>query len=140
MLRNNDDNRAKPNIRRGAITVEFALVLPLLLLFTFAAVEFSRINMIVNTMENACYEAARRGIIPGGTTQTVREKANSIMRAIGAAETVVTVTPTNIVSGTTEVTVTIDLPLDQNAWVIGAFSSGKVLTRTCTLARENSGL
>jgi len=36
--------------------VEFALVLPILLIFVFGEFEFARVNMLRNTMENAAFE------------------------------------------------------------------------------------
>ena len=53
--------------RTGAVMVEFVIVAPLLFLFFFAAFEFCRVAMIRHTADNAVYEGARIGIIPGAT-------------------------------------------------------------------------
>ncbi len=63
--------------RSGASAVEFALCAPLLFLLVFAAWEFSRANMILNTMENAAYEGCRRGIVPGASANDVRASAQA---------------------------------------------------------------
>ena len=122
--------------RRGAVTVEFALVAPLVFFIVFAAIEFARLNMLVNSMENACYEAARRGIIPGATVANVEAEANQILQAVGAVNSTVTVTPAVITNQTPEITVAISIPLNDNAWVTPNFTKNAVVSRSCTLTRE----
>jgi len=118
------------------MTVEFALVAPLAFFITFSAVEFARLNMLVNSMENAAYEAARRGIIPGATTANCRAEATAMLQAVGAVNATVTVTPATITTTTPSVTVAISVPLNDNAWVLPRFTKNAVLVRSCTLNRE----
>ncbi|MCA9052612.1 MAG: pilus assembly protein [Planctomycetaceae bacterium] len=122
--------------RLGAVTVEFALVAPMVFFIVFAAIEFARLNMLVNSMENACYEAARRGIIPGATVANVEAEANQILQAVGAVNSTVTVTPAVITNQTPEITVRISIPLNDNAWVTPNFTKNLVVGRSCTLTRE----
>ena len=56
----------RQRLRRGATAVEFAIVLPILLTFVWAAFEFTRWAMIRHVADNAAYEAARCVIVPGG--------------------------------------------------------------------------
>jgi Flp pilus assembly protein TadG len=130
--------RRLPVARRGALTVEFAIVAPVVFLVVFAAVEFARLNMLVNTMENAAYEGARRGIIPGATISNVENEAEAILKAVGAINADVTVTPAVITNATPEVTVDITIPLNDNAWVTPRFTKDAVLHRSCTLTRETT--
>ena len=58
--------------RTAAVVVEFAICAPILFLFFFASLEFSRVNMIRQSVENAVYEGARRGIVPGATAANCR--------------------------------------------------------------------
>ena len=58
--------------RRGATTVEFAMTAPVLFLFLFAAMEFSRYNMVSQTATNAAFEGARQCIVPGAAPPTAR--------------------------------------------------------------------
>ncbi|MBX3440075.1 MAG: pilus assembly protein, partial [Planctomycetaceae bacterium] len=53
--------------RGGATTVELAIVLPVLFLFVFSAIEFSRLNMLRHLASVAAYEGARQGIVLGAT-------------------------------------------------------------------------
>ena len=82
--------------RRGAALVEFALTASLLVLIVFTAVEFMRVNTIVNTSENAAYEGARTGIVPGATAADAIAAAQSILNAIGTRNAVVSVEPATI--------------------------------------------
>ena len=52
------------NQRTGVTTVEFAIVLPLFILFLVLAFEFGRLNIIRHTADNAAYEAARHVMVP----------------------------------------------------------------------------
>lgn len=124
--------------RRGTTAVEFALVAPLLFLFFFAAFELVRVTMIRHTADNAVYEACRVGIIPGATTDEVRAEANRIMNTIGAANVNLDVFPGSINGETEEVTVRIDVPLDQNSYVPSNFFAGRSIVRELTLRREGS--
>lgn len=126
----------RPNGRRGAVTVEFAIVAPVAFLIIFGSVEFARLNMILNSMENAAYEGARRGIIPGATETNVRDATTQILQAVGAVNATVTVTPTVITHQTPEITVSISIPLNDNAWISPHFTNNRTLTRSCRLTRE----
>ena len=123
--------------RRGAVTVEFALVVPLFFLFAFASIEFSRLNFVRHTVDNAAYEAARVGIVPGAHANTVRARANHYLDNIAKVTgSTIVVSPNPITSTTDEVTVSISVPLDQNAWVAPKFAVGKTITRSSTLRTE----
>ena len=56
--------RTNNSNRRGALTVEVAICLPLLLITLFGLYELSRANMIRHAVESAAYEGARSGILP----------------------------------------------------------------------------
>jgi Flp pilus assembly protein TadG len=122
--------------RRGAALVEFALTASLLFLIVFTAVEFMRVNTIVNTSENAAYEGARTGIVPGATAADVIAAAQSTLNVIGTRNAVVSVEPDTIATDTAEITVTVQVPLDDNSFIAPQFFLGKTLTKSCTLSRE----
>jgi hypothetical protein len=56
--------------RRGQALVEFALVVPLLLLLTFALVDFARGIFIYSVISNAAREGARYAIVHGNQGAT----------------------------------------------------------------------
>lgn len=122
--------------RRGVVTVEVAFALPILFLIVFAAIEFSRANMIRNTAANAAYEGARKGMIPGATAASVKTETERILTAVGVKGATVTVTPSTITSVTPEVTVVVEIPYSSNSYGTTKFFKGKKLTRSITLRRE----
>lgn len=128
--------RMRPIARRGATTVEFAICCPILFLFTFAALEFSRVNMIRQTVENAVYEGCRRGIVPGATALDVAEATQGVLNTISTRSAVVTVTPTVITEDTTNVTVAVQVPINANTWVAPLFFANKQVTSNLTMRRE----
>ena len=122
--------------RSGATTVEVALTLPILFLLTFAGWEFSRINTIRNTIENAAYEAARASMLPGADLEKVEEAATDVLSCVGIAGATVTMTPSVITTTTDDVTITISAPLATNSLgFIKYFTSGN-MTSTLTMSRE----
>ena len=122
--------------RRGATAVEFAITAPILFLFVFAAVEFSRANMIRNTSTNAAYEGARRGIVPGASAADVQAAALAVVDSVLINGAQVTVSPATITPDTQQVTVTVQVPLDENGWVMPLFFAGKTIVADCTLRRD----
>jgi Flp pilus assembly protein TadG len=127
--------RRRPN-RRGAALVEFALTSSLLFLIVFTAIEFMRVNTIVNTSENAAYEGARTAIVPGATADDAIAAAQSMLSVIGTRNAVVLVEPATITTDTPEITVTVQVPLNANSFIAPQFFLGKTLTKACTLSRE----
>lgn len=104
----------------GAELIEFALVLPMLLIVVFGIAEFGIVfqrNMIIT---NAAREGARMAILPGFTTTPggdVETRVNAYLAAAGVpgtATTVVTPLVTTLPSGATmqvqQVTVTYTNP------------------------------
>lgn len=122
--------------RTGAAAVEFALVVPLLLLFIFSAIEFSRANMIRNICENAAMEGARKGMLPGATAEDCLTEAEELIEVMALQNATVTVTPAEILPDTESVTVEVSIPLSENALPMAKFVLGKTLTQSVTLPRE----
>jgi Flp pilus assembly protein TadG len=122
--------------RDGAVIIEFALCAPILFFFFFAAFEFSRANMIRQSVENACYEGSRRGIVPGATVDDCRASAQTVLNSISANVATITVTPNPITSETTAVTVQISVPLNSNSWVAPFFFADKSIVSSMTMRRE----
>lgn len=82
--------------RRGAVTVEMALVLPIFTMLVFGIIEFGRGFMIMQLVTNAAREGCRRAIIDGSTNTDVTNYIQTFMQTSGniaTANTTVTVTP-----------------------------------------------
>jgi Flp pilus assembly protein TadG len=124
--------------RQGAVAVEFALTAGLAFLFFFGAFEFSRVAMIRGTMDNAIYEGARAGIIPGATAADVEKKVRDILGYSLVRVANVTIQPNPILFDSKTISVKIDLPLDRNTFSPAQFFSGKSLVRSIEMQREAS--
>ena len=125
--------------RRGAAAVEFALTAPLFFVFLFAGMEFSRANILRNLCDNAAFESARAGIVPGATAEKCIASANAALDILSVKNATVDVEPSTIDPNTDEITVTITIPLGDNAMPMSEFVMGSVLTRSVTLKRLSSG-
>jgi Flp pilus assembly protein TadG len=122
--------------RSGAVVTEFAICAPLLFFFFFASLEFSRVNMIRQSVENAVYEGARRGIVPGATADNCRASAQAVLNSISATGATIDVAPTIITKDTPEVTVSVAVPVNNNSWVFPVFFADKTISSSMTLRRE----
>ncbi len=84
---------------RGAAAVEFALVLPLLLLLVFGIIDFGRAYMAQISLTQAAREGARLGALSmssGAVTARVQEAANPVTPvAVTYAACPATPTPTS---------------------------------------------
>ncbi len=124
--------------RRGAAMVEMAITSGLVFFFFFASLEFCRVSMIRHTVENALYEGARHGIVPGATEREIQDKARSVLSRIGVSGATIDVSPKKIRNSTPEVSVRIRLPLDRGLFAPALFFSGKSLDRTLVMQREGA--
>lgn len=123
---------------RGATVVEFAIVVPVVMLLVFGSIEIGRLNMIRNTAKNATYRAARAAMIPGATAQESVDIAQKTMRGIGVNDVDVTVIPAQLTNETQEVTVVVSVSVSQQCWLVPQFSDGLEIRQTCHLTREPS--
>jgi Flp pilus assembly protein TadG len=124
--------------RGGAVTVEFALTAGLAFLFFFAAFEFSRVAMIRGTIDNAIYEGARVGIIPGATNADVEKKVREILGFSLVRAANIEISPLPIVFNSKTVSVKVDVSLDKNTFSPSQFFSGKSIVRSIQMKREAS--
>ncbi|WP_040763991.1 TadE/TadG family type IV pilus assembly protein [Novipirellula maiorica] len=123
--------------RRGAVTVEFAVAFPVLLLFVFAGIEFSRVNMIRNTAINAAYDGARKGIVPGATSAECEQAAMQLLDFVDISGGSADVTPSEIKADTESVTVTVTVPITSaNSFITPQYFVGRSIVTSVTLPRE----
>lgn len=99
---------------RGASAVEFALLLPLLMMILFGIIEFGMALYRQAILTNASREGARLGIVqsvPAITSGQINTRIDAYLTAAGIAPGSVTRAISPIVSVTgTPVTVTLTLP------------------------------
>lgn len=122
--------------RKGATVVEFALTLPIVMLFFWASIEFARAAILQHAIDNAAYEACRTVIVPGATVAEATTAANQILSTFSISSATVTVTPNPITEATTKVTCRVSAPASSSMWGTPRFFSTKTLVSESTLITE----
>ena len=116
---------------RGAAAVEFAFIVPLLIMLVLGIVEFGHAFQVQGTLSAAAREGARVMALesdPAAARAAVQDAAQSLDPAITAGQ--ITVTPSSCPStggGSTNVRVTIDYPMP---FLTGFFGATVDLTGT----------
>jgi Flp pilus assembly protein TadG len=128
--------RLKTQTRRGATAVELAIVAPILMLFVVATLELWRVNMIRFVAQQAAYQASRQGVVPGVQSATLEQAALDVMATVGAVDTQVDIQPPVILDTTDQITVTVNVPVASNGWIIPYFYQYPFISGRSTLTRE----
>jgi Flp pilus assembly protein TadG len=121
--------------QKGQSLVEFALVLPLLVLLLFGIIDFGRIFHAYLTLDHAGREAARIASI-GKNDTDVRQAAVDDAISIGLTEGRVDVSPTGTRTSGTKVSITITYPIDFLTPVIGEIVGSITLSDTTVMRVE----
>lgn len=125
-------------LHRGAYTVEFAVVLPLVFLLFLGGIEFARMHLVRHVVDNAAYEAARHVIVPGATADEAIAQANKILASVNAVGAQVQITPNPITEETKSVSVKVTLPCSENMLSLSNFSSGLNIVSETKLFTERN--
>ena len=86
---------ARVSSERGAELIEFALVLPLLLLVVLGIVDFGFLFQRMEVVTNAAREGARMAVLPGYTAADVCDRVINYVQTGGLATTGACPSPTN---------------------------------------------
>lgn len=123
--------------RQGAFTVEFAFCCGIFFVVMMAGIEFTRFMYARHSVDQAAYESARVGIIPGNTPAQVRATANRILNATGIRGAIVDITPSQFTDQTATVNVRIRCDYAENSWIGPVFLTGAKIESNLTLDHEN---
>lgn len=113
-------NKKSLKRRTGALTVEMAIVLPVILVFFFGLWEWSRVEMIRQVSETAAFESARLGTLPGATATDMETHATNILSMYLISAPEITASVDDVDSQ-----VLIEVPFDQNTWISSRIFAGK---------------
>ena len=118
--------------RKGAATVEFALVVPFLLLLLVGVFEFGRAIMVQQILTNAAREGARRAVVEGATAAEVETLVVSYLDSTSVTGASVTCTPSTLSTAGfgDPVMVNVSVPFDNVTWMSPWFLGGRTLTAT----------
>jgi len=132
--------RRKSDSRRGAALVEFAVVMPVFLVFIVGMIEIGRAIMVQQLITNASREGARvAGYDSTSLTSTVTSAVNASLSnaKITSATTTVSPDPPSGASDGQQVSVTVSIPYSQVSWVPSPFFlKGRTLQATSVMRRE----
>ncbi|MCU0712460.1 MAG: pilus assembly protein [Pirellula sp.] len=128
--------KSSRSTRRGATTVEFAMVAPIAFLLLFGSLELGHANMVFHSAEAAAYEGARKGIVPGATAAECIAEANEMLQLCRVRGGNVTVIPATLTPNDASVTVRIEVPYRSNSLIVPFFTRSLVINRECRLSRE----
>jgi Flp pilus assembly protein TadG len=102
-LRANTATPPRLSRRRHALSVvEMALVLPMLVLVTFAVIEYAWMFLNQHQVTNAAREAARLASLPNATTSQVNSQISTLMTQynLGSSGYTKTLTPSDVSTAT----------------------------------------
>jgi len=123
-----------PSIR-GQSLVEFALVLPVLLLLLIGIAEFGRAWMTRNILTGASREAVRIAAVQGNTA-SARSRANSILGSAGISGASVSVLDDGVSYGICSVTVSYNFPVTIAGFLPGLAGKNFTLSTSTSMRKE----
>jgi Flp pilus assembly protein TadG len=125
-------------IRRGAATVELAILLPVLITILVGALEIGNMFSIKSALQNAAREGARHAVLPLATPESVTTSCNQSLAASGLTGVAVAITPSpkSAKSGTM-ISVSVSATYSQNSWLpSGGILGDKQLVSTVVMRKE----
>ena len=127
------------NRRTGAALVEFALVAPLMILFTMGLIDIGRMTMVKQLLVNASREGARQATLTEATSASVQAGVLQTLSNSGVTGSV-TISPSSLTSASAGTTVTVTVSADANSvsWMGSSmFMFGKYITAATSMRRES---
>ena len=121
------------------VAVEFAVVAIPMFLFIFASIEFGRVLMAVQSLEEAARAGCREAILGSATDRSVESEVSEAMKMAGIANHSVNITPVALTGAAqwAPVTVRVNASLNDMTWLpIPGFFGDQTFSGTCTLPRE----
>ncbi len=127
-----------PRHRNGTAAVECAICLPIVLLLTFATLEFTTALFLKDSLTIAAYEGARVGVQRRTTNKNVTDQVQKIITARRIKNATIVVSPSDItkLKQLEVVTVQVKAPVKNNSIFVGQFLNDRVMTATVKMRRE----
>jgi Flp pilus assembly protein TadG len=130
--------RTRPAHRRGAVFVELALVLPLIIFLILATIDATTMVFLNHSLTIAAYEGVRVAVKPEGTSAQALAQSNDFLASRSVAGSSVVINPSEVVNLApgTQITVTASAACDANALIPSFFYAGKSVSAHCTMVKE----
>jgi TadE-like protein len=105
---------------RGAITVEVAITLPVLLLIVAMAIDLINVYTVISRAEMAVLRAGRTGSLPGATRTEVLDAFSEEVRRLGMDSSRMKI-DLNDVALASEISFDVTIPLSETSWIAPLF-------------------
>ncbi len=117
-----DRGRSPRSLARNRVAVaavEFAVIAPIMMLFTFGLIEVGRLMMVKNQAVQATREGARLAVRPTADSASVIERVNETLHSLAIFNAVVEIEPEVLASATPGSFVTVRVRIDPStvSWV-----------------------
>lgn len=131
--------RRSSRMRMGAAMVEFAVVAPLMILFTLGMLEIGRMTMVKQLLVNVSREGAREWTLPYSTNTSVKNSVDALLALSDITGATVSVASTSIPSSSgVYVTVSISVPSQNVSWLsMPLFMSGRTVSASTSMRKES---
>ena len=129
----------KSKRRRGATAVEFALVLPVVLVFVFTIFEISKLMLIEGNVSSAVLVGVRRASLIDSTPQDVDSTIRAELSRYGISEATINFTPQSFDHSDLRLEITVSAPISvSNGVYFGDIVNPDLgVTKTIGFDREN---
>ena len=127
--------------RKGTATVEFAVVLPLIVLLLLGAVETGRGVMVCHALQEAAQAGCRVYSVEDSTLSQARAMVDGIMEDAGITNHQIQFSPSSksgIDIHMEPVSVTVSIPFADVAWLPADFLAGATLQGRCVMPADLS--
>lgn len=135
----------RPRKRSGVAMLEFAIVLPILLMLVLGIIEMGRVMMLNQVVTNANREACRQAIVPGASQTRIMEIVHQSLDASGVSGTGRVVqlldqagSPAQLeaIASKSPVIVETQIPYAENTWGFTSIMGSRLLVSRVTMRRE----
>lgn len=127
--------------RRAASAVEFALIAPLMISFTFGLIEFGRLMLVKQTATHATREGARVAVRPSADSAEVIQRVNEELALLAIEGATIELEPAIIETAApgTLVNVRVRIDMASVSWIPGFFDfSGSQMVAETAMRREST--
>jgi Flp pilus assembly protein TadG len=136
MMRIHKSKRAKID-RTGTTTIEFAVAAPVVFLVIFGCIEITRMSLLMNLAQDACYDAARHAMVEGASTSEATVRAQEVLAMFGTKNATIQINDgAGITSSSTHVQVSVSIPMRDNAYVLKYFYTNRFINASIKLKLE----